>query len=229
MNNRSRLKTSVGELSWSNILTRTDILMLGWLAINLLVFLHVAWVPQSPLVTYVYTTFLYILGSGISYYSNVVRRIFIIGTIAGVIELFGDYFLVKVASVLVYPSGFPMLLESPLYMPLAWTIVITQLGYLSLRLYQVYGRTAAVVGSSATAMMLVGFYESFSYNAGIWMYVSAPELMLGHAPLFIVLAEGIMFSMIHYFRQQRPVLGGVAFGLVINASYVAMYYLVTLF
>lgn len=206
------------------VLTDTDRWMLGFWLVNLAVFLHVVAVDLPLWVTYAYNALLYCLGALLSYYSRTVRRVFVLGTVAGVVELGVDHFLVEHAGVLVYPDALPMLVSSPAYMPLAWAIVVTQLGYLGVRLGERYGRAAAAVGPAVTAVVLVGFYEYGAFYAGIWAYERAPLALLGHVPLFIVAAEGVMFGLLHEVaRRFQPVAAGVAFGLVVTASYVASY------
>lgn len=202
----------------------TDWRVLGWVAVNVILFGHVV-LSQPPLwVTYLYNGILFGIGGILAFYTQTLRRVFTLATVAGVVELGGDYFLVSIAETLVYPQALPMLVQSPLYMPLAWAIVTTQLGYLAIRLDAVYGRVAASVGPAAVATGLIWFYETGAHVAGIWSYAHAPVLMIGNAPAFIIAAEAIMFATLSYFvRRSNPLLAGVGFGLVITASYVGVY------
>lgn len=205
-------------------LRATDWYVLAWWGVNGVLFLHVVLAQPALWVTYLYNGILYTIGSVLAYEDTVLRRIFILATVAGVIELGADYFLVEVANTLVYPQTLPMLLRSPLYMPLAWAIVITQLGYLAWRLAEESSRRAAIVGPAGVAMGLIGTYETGAHIAGIWTYSHAPLLMIGHAPVFIIIAEGVMFATLYYFiRQVNPVLAGIGFGLVITLSYIGAY------
>lgn len=204
---------------------RTDRWVLGFWILNLAVFLHVV-VFETPLwLTYAYNGLLYCVGGVLASYSRRVRTPFVLGTVAGVVELVADSFLVDFTGTLVYPDGLPTLLHSPLYMPLAWAIVITQLGYVGIRLSETYGRRVAAVVPALTAATLVGFYEYGAFYAGIWEYVGAPLLLVGHVPLYVVVAEGIMFACLHEFvRLDRPVVAGVGFGLLVGASYSGTYF-----
>jgi hypothetical protein len=198
--------------------------MAGWWLVNLVVFLHVVLFETPLWLTYAYNGFLYAIGAAISARSRIVRRIFVLGTVAGVLELGVDRFLVTVTETLVYPDSLPVVVSSPLYMPLAWALVITHLGYLGARLNQAFGRRVAAFGPSLAAVTLVGFYEYGAYLAGIWTYVGAPFVMLGHVPLYIVVAEGVMFATLHELvSRERPVLAGVGFALVITVSYIGSY------
>lgn len=198
--------------------------MVGYWLVNLAVFLHVVLFETPLWVTYAYNGLLYGIGAAVSYYSATVRNVFVLGSIAGVVELGADAFLVEVTGTLTYPESLPMILSSPLYMPLAWAIVITHLGYVAVRLAEVRGRVAATVGPSILAMVLVGFYEYGAYYAGIWQYVDGAVLMVGTVPLYIVVAEGLIFATLYEFvRLERPVPAGVGFGAVITAGYVLTY------
>lgn len=198
--------------------------MAAWWLLNLVVFLHVVLTDTPLWVTYVYNGLLYVVGAIISYREPIVRSVFTVGTVAGILELGVDHFLVGFTGTLVYPEGGPMLLSSPAYMPLAWAIVITHLGYLGVRFNEVFGRRVAAIGPGIAAMTLVGFYEYGAYLAEIWEYIDAPLVMLGHVPLYIVLAEGIMFSSLHeVVRLDRPVVGGIVFAIMISASYAVTY------
>ncbi|MGZ3602814.1 MAG: DUF6989 domain-containing protein [Ktedonobacterales bacterium] len=118
-------------------------------------------------------------------------RLFVLGLVAGMLEIFTDASGEHVAHSLVYPTGEPMLWDSPLYMPLSWAIVLTQLGYLGwrlrglvppLRLWQAVA-LAALAGAAT-----VPFYEEMAYYAGWWRYT--PVLRVGHTPIYVLFFEG---------------------------------------
>jgi hypothetical protein len=58
------------------------------------------------------------------------KRLLVFGVAAGVVELLADCWLVKNTGTLVYPTDEPMVACSPLYMPLAWAVILIQIGYL---------------------------------------------------------------------------------------------------
>ncbi len=207
-------------------LSSTDWLILGWWCVNAILFTHVVFFQPALWVTYVYNGLLYGIGVLVSYGDRTVRHVFILATVAGVIELGGDFFLVEMIGTLVYPEPAPMILASPLYMPLAWAIVTTQLGYVGIRLEEHYGLVAGMGGPALSAMSLIGIYEIGAHTAGIWMYSHAPFHMVGEAPLFIIVGEGLMFATIVLFaRWKNPLLAGIGFGIVITLSYMVSYYL----
>lgn len=208
---------------------RTDKFVAGWIVLTPLTLIHVSTLSAPLLATHVYNLLLYLIGAAIAYRDERVRGIIILGTVAGVVELVADFYLVSIGT-LTYPFFVAKLLESPLYMPLSWAIAITQLGYLGFRLDETYGRRAGIVGPSLGATLLIGFYESFARNAGIWAYEFAPLAYIGNAPVFIIAAAALMFSTLVFFvRQDRPVLAGVGFGVVILVSYVVSYSFFSLF
>ncbi|WP_144902085.1 DUF6989 domain-containing protein [Halobellus captivus] len=204
-------------------LTPADLRMLGWLGVNMAVFGHVVLFETPLWLTYAYNGLLYAIGIGIALRHSAVRDVFILGSIAGLLEVSVDAFLVSTGS-LVYPDSLPMLVGSPLYMPLSWALVITYFGYLGRRLDERSGPLAATVGPSVAAMVLIGFFEYGAHFAEIWWYEFAPLAMIGTVPAFIVVAEGVMFAALHWLvRLRRPLLGGVGFAAVISVSYVGTY------
>ncbi|WP_256287865.1 DUF6989 domain-containing protein [Halobellus inordinatus] len=204
-------------------LTATDRRVLGWLGVNLLVFGHVVAFETPLWLTYAYNGLLYAIGIGVALRSPKIRDVFVLGSVAGVLEVGVDAFLVSTGS-LVYPDSLPMLLGSPLYMPIAWALVVTYFGYFGRRLDEIAGPVAATLGPAVTGMVLVGFFEYGAHYAGIWSYAIAPFAMLGHVPAFIVIAEGVMFAALYWVvRLRRPLLGGVGFAAVISVSYVGSY------
>ncbi|QJW84429.1 hypothetical protein HK414_13645 [Ramlibacter terrae] len=60
----------------------------------------------------------------------VLARWLLPGFIAGWLEILTDAWLVRYTASLLYPPDEPMVLDSPLYMPFAWTLVLAQLGVL---------------------------------------------------------------------------------------------------
>ncbi len=120
-------------------------------------------------------------------------RLLAFGLVAGACELFTDYSGEVVAHSLSYPPGEPMLWASPVYMPISWMVVLTQIGYLAWRL-----DTLAPSPPRWLTMALVGlwgalnipFYEEMAYHAGWWSYAHAPSL--GHTPYYVLLFEGLI-------------------------------------
>jgi hypothetical protein len=152
------------------------------------------------------------------------------GLIAGFIELLADYYLIHwvTAGRLVYVASDAILLDSPLWMPFAWTCVVTELGYVGLRLARI-GRQPwlGAIAGGLLAGVTIGVYEYFAYQAGWWYYESARRMIGTHCALYIPLAEAIMFSLFYpiFTRTQkiedgtlRAIARGSLFGATIFAS-----------
>lgn len=208
----------------STPLNRTDTLVAGWLVVTPLTLIHVSTLADPLPATHLYNALLFLIGVAISYWEETVRHLVVLATVAGAVELLADQFLVTIGT-LQYPFFLATLLSSPLYMPLSWAIALSQIGYLALRLDDRYGRTAARLVPAIGAMLILGFYESFAFEAGIWWYDFAPFGFIGHAPVFIIVAEGLMFAaLITFVRLRNAVVAGVGFGLTIGVCYVLSFY-----
>jgi hypothetical protein len=117
-------------------------------------------------------------------------RLFLFGAVAGIVELATDAAGERFAHSLIYPPGAPTLWASPVYMPLAWAIVLTQLGYLGWRLRDLVRLSAALALCGLWAGANIPFYEEMAYHARWWRYAPAPAL--GHTPLYVILFEALI-------------------------------------
>lgn len=171
---------------------------------------------------------------------DVLSFLFQMGLVAGLFELLVDWGLVNLVSSgrLVYaPTPDLVLLASPLWMPVAWACVITELGYPALRLFgflraKMSMTRAAILSSlviGISAGVMVGFYEYFADLAGWWKYETA-RVMIGSAcAVFIPLGEAFMFFFILpvaarvMAKSDRPLAakleGGVIFAMAIAGGY----------
>lgn len=175
-------------------LTRLDGALLGLLA--LMVALHISaaalaigW-PTAVATDLVAAVYLLALAARRAW-RPLLARLFLLGLVAGVLELFTDAAGESFAHSLIYPPAQPMLWASPIYMPLSWAIVLTQLGYLGWRLAGLTPRlplALAVLLTGLAGAAIVPFYEEMAYYAGWWHYAAAPHL--GHTPLYVPLFEG---------------------------------------
>lgn len=193
--------------------------------VTVVAFYHNFLFTKSTELSYLYAFGSYTAGLLYARSDTTVRRLLTMGTIGGFIELLGDAFLVRIAGTLVYPTGYPFLMSSPAYMPFAWAILIAFMGYVGLRLYETIGSVAAYVGPAVFAFVTESGYESLASQGGGWVYTAAPLAWVGHAPLFIVAAEAVMFASVFYWVRRRPLVGGFGIGLTINVSYIVVYYL----
>jgi len=153
------------------------------------------------------------------------------GLIAGLIEVLADYYLIHWVTTgrLIYPPGDAILLDSPLWMPFAWTCVVVEFGYVGLRLARL-GRQpwlGAIVGGLLSGVA-IGFYEYFAYQAGWWSYAPAKRMIGAHCSVYIPVGEAIMFTAFYpiFTRTQqiedatlRAIVRGALFGATILVSY----------
>ena len=96
----------------------------------------------------------------------VLARWLAIGCVAGWIEIVTDAWLVANTGTLLYPAGEPMVWDSPLYMPFAWTIVLAQIGVVGGWLLQRYGLLRATLLSALIGGSSIPLYEHLAHDAG---------------------------------------------------------------
>ncbi|MFB6089330.1 MAG: hypothetical protein ABEK36_06130 [Candidatus Aenigmatarchaeota archaeon] len=182
------------------------------------------------------------------YFSSTNRKVLIeisiVGLIAGFVELIADYFLVLNAG-LKYNTMEIFILESPFYMPFAWSFIIVQLGYVGYRLYEEMGKIKGTLITGFLGSIYVGLAEMLAHNGNLWKYSQAPFSYVHHSPLYIILGEGLMFSLLvllireeHIFDLKKVpgnslilesivnkgLFKGTLFGFVIFLSYLTTFY-----
>jgi hypothetical protein len=142
-----------------------------------------------------------------------IQRLLIFGTIAGLLELVTDYYLVDVINSLVYPGGELMIWSSPAYMPFAWSNVLLQLSFIGVLLTSHYGVLKASIMLGIAGGMYIPTYEHLAKDAGWWFYnFNTP--MLFNAPLYVIICEALISlslpGIIYYSEHQKL---GKTFGL----------------
>lgn len=130
---------------------------------------------------------LVLLGGTLYRRDGVLSRWMVIGLIAGFLETATDAWLVSNSATLLYPKGEPMVWQSPLYMPFAWMLVLTQLGILGGWLARHLPMWRASLLCALLGGINIPLYEAMAYYAGYWAYDDTP--MVFHAPLYIALSE----------------------------------------
>jgi hypothetical protein len=116
-------------------------------------------------------------------------RWLLLGMAAGVVELYTDWWLVR-TNTLVYPQDEPMLWASPAYMPLAWAVVLAQIGSVGAWLKQRYGLLRATLLTALISGINIPIYEHLATDANFWFYQYTP--MLFNAPLYVICAEFLL-------------------------------------
>lgn len=154
----------------------------------------------------------------------------VFGLVAGFAELVADWWLVRTGT-LIYPQDEPMLWASPAYMPVAWAVVLTQVGTVATWLRS---RLPALQAGLATALFAginIPVYEHLAKGAKWWYYVETP--MLFDAPYYVIVAEFLLALPLALWagrivsgRLRDPVLLGLVEGLVMLAAVIVAFWLV---
>lgn len=150
----------------------------------------------------------------------ILSRLLVLGMTAGVFELFTDASGERVVHSLLYPAHEPTIWASPIYMPIAWTIVLTELGYLAWRassLFPTLSTRGVVALCALVGAVTVPFYEEMAYYAGWWRYAGAPHL--GHTPLYVILFEGLIAAILPFVTARlarRGFLYAVIMGVIVG-------------
>ena len=121
---------------------------------------------------------------------TLVKKVLLFGVVAGILELAIDWYVVDVVKVLVYAPGEPMILSSPLYMPLSWALMFLYIGYFSLILTEIKGLWLGIVGATVGGMLFIPAFEYWAAKAGWWYYHSCK--MIGPVPWFIICCEALV-------------------------------------
>ena len=124
-------------------------------------------------------------------------KLLVFATIAGILELPTDDYLVTGIDSLVYPENEPMIWSSPLYMPLAWANVLIQLGYYGLLLARWKGVPAASVILCIAGGMYIPLYEHLAADANWWIY-NQNTTMIFNAPVYVIVCEALISLSLPY-------------------------------
>ncbi|WP_422359290.1 DUF6989 domain-containing protein [Reichenbachiella sp.] len=127
----------------------------------------------------------------VKYKNPLILRLVIFGTVAGVLELITDHYLVETINSLVYPNKELMIWSSPAYMPFAWSNVILQLGFIGVLLTRKFGIPKASIMLGLAGGMYIPLYEHLANNAGWWWYKNN-TLMIFNAPVYVIFCEALI-------------------------------------
>jgi len=125
----------------------------------------------------------------VAYYRDaVLGRLLLFGLGLGVAELAADALCVRYTGTLDYSVAHsPLLGLSPFWMPTAWLVVAAQIGYLGRRMMARLGTASGMALTALLGAVNIPFYEEMAYHAHWWRYAHCR--MLGHTPLYIIVAE----------------------------------------
>ena len=127
------------------------------------------------------------LGYTLRYRDGLIARLFLFSIGAGLTELLADWWLVERTGSLLYEPSGPFLIRSPIYMPLAWALILIPLGYLGIQLGGYVSLPWATVLTAVGAAAYIPLYEHWATGARWWAYRSAT--MIGGVPWHIIVGE----------------------------------------
>lgn len=205
--------------SSTRIILLTTGLLLGWSYLSSL--WHSGPVSASIIT---YGLYLFYWGYAIIGKNPLILRLQIFGTIAGILELVTDYYLVDIINNLVYPGNEPMIWSSPAYMPFAWSNVLLQLSFVGMFLTSRFGLLKASILLCIAGGMYIPTYEHLAREAGWWYYNKNVHMIL-NAPVYVILCEALISlslpGLVYYAEHNKPtrtVLLGIAEGIWILLS-----------
>lgn len=109
----------------------------------------------------------------------------------GLAELPADFLCVRCTGTLDYAvARSAMVWESPWWMPFSWALVAVQVGTLGDAAIRRFDFVRGALLTGLTGALLIPFYEEMAWGANWWRYRNC--LLIGHTPVYIVFAEGII-------------------------------------
>lgn len=157
-------------------------------------------------------------------HDDFLKKIIWFALIAGFTELAADWWLVDITQTLVYPSGEPIIVRSPIYMPFAWCMVLTNIGYVAYALTFKETRLHAILTAFFIGITVIPLFEHFARGAGWWYYQDCK--MIWDVPYYIILGEGLICCMLGFLlrylnthKYQSVIILGILQGLWIWVSY----------
>ena len=151
----------------------------------------------------------------------------VFGIVSGFAELLADYWLVKGINDLTYAGTEPMLVVSPAYMPFAWAVILTQIGYIGWRLAKQIKLLKASLIVGLIGGIIIPFYEHSAKGAGWWFYNDWTH-EFWNAPYYIILGEALICLVLPWIFQKienKKWLLALGFGLLNGIWILASYYI----
>lgn len=116
-------------------------------------------------------------------------RLFVFGVALGFSELLNDTYLID-KQLLVYSPGGPYVLETPLYMPFSWALLMVTNGTIAAWLSGKLGAVKAPLAMAIVSGLYIPGFEALAAKADWWHYQNVP-FWLG-APAFVVVGEALL-------------------------------------
>jgi hypothetical protein len=135
-------------------------------------------------------------------WGGVFGRLLALGGVTGVFGVFGDYLLVSgQAGARKYELGAPVLLASPVYVPLAWAALIVEFGYILVRMFGLVVRKVPDEAAMGVTMIAGGFLaavwtvctEFWAVKAGWWRYEPGTAILGNACALYVVIGMFFVF------------------------------------
>ena len=170
---------------------------------------------------------IYVLRTG----NDLLGKFMLFGLAAGNSELLADRWLIAGTKTLFYKRHEPLLIDSPIYMPAAWAVVLVLIGYLGYRAARRWNPARATWLCGLLGGMIIPVYESCAKGAG-WWYYEDQRRMVWNTPFYIILGEFLLALALpalllrcerRAFYWSLPI--GVLMGLWIWASYAVAFLL----
>ncbi len=163
-----------------------------------------------------YGLYLFYWFYAIKYKNPLILRLVIFGTVAGILELITDHYLVSTINSLVYPGSEPMIWSSPAYMPFAWSNVILQLGFIGVLLTDKFKLLKASIILGIAGGMYIPMYEHLAKDAGWWWYHDNTIMVL-NAPLYVIICEALIslsLPLIIYYSEHNKITKTISLGII---------------
>ncbi|MFN2203916.1 MAG: DUF6989 domain-containing protein [Caldilineaceae bacterium] len=158
-----------------------------WIVINS--FFFTGWVTAAILAFGMLTVdVIYIIRAG----DRLLAKFLYFGLVAGFVELLADAWLISSTKTLYYEFGEPLLIESPVYMPVAWAVILVQIGYIGYFIHLRWGLLRATLLTGLLGGAIIPVYEYCAKGAGWWLYEDTHRMIFGATPYYIVLGEFLL-------------------------------------
>ena len=109
----------------------------------------------------------------------------------GAVELLADFLCVRCTGTLDYAvARSTLVLASPWWMPLSWTVVAVQVGVGGDAAIRHFGLVRGALLGGLLGAVLIPIYEELAWGAHWWRYQHC--LCIGHTPVYIVATEAII-------------------------------------
>jgi hypothetical protein len=177
--------------------------------------------------TGIYAAFAYIT------HDRFLKLTLLMTVVAGFTELAADKWLIESTRTLVYYPDEPFIVDSPLYMPFAWAMILTNIGYLGYLISLREDRWKTIVLTMLLGGTIIPLFEHWAKGANWWWYRNTP--MIGYVPYYIILGEAIICAGLAWSLHQlkdtcypklTALVLGIGSGLWIWLSYFIAYWLI---